>query len=363
MNNMVTQNQRPDYKRFSAFQEIPQNAWYVAAGTEEVGHEPFGRKLLGKPVVMYRKENGEVVAMRDACPHRGYPLSKSRVKGNNIQCMYHGIVFNDEGQCVDMPAMPGAPKSPNMCVKTYPVVERWHWIWIWMGDPEKADPSLIPFHKCENYDHYDHRFYSPLGPIQCNFMIMHDNLSDASHTSFLHEGLLDDPDNTEMALAEPLVERMDDRNVRVTRIMKNFVPQPAVAQLYGLESGKRYTRTLEVWHHLPGALTAFNRYYPVDENGNEGELAAEHITALGLTPSDERTSFHLTAASTSWEQTDVDKDSLLYVIGQDVVAFEQIQRYFEENYEDAVEVSTTSDKLGIQLRRMMNTLVKNEKSG
>ena len=49
------------------------NAWYVAATAEELdaaGRAPFGRLLLGEPVVLYRREDGTPVAMEDRCCHR-----------------------------------------------------------------------------------------------------------------------------------------------------------------------------------------------------------------------------------------------------------------------------------------------------
>src|SRR5882672_9651294 len=45
------------------------NTWYVAAWTTEIGEPLFHRTLLGEPVLMFRRENGDVTAMLDRCPH------------------------------------------------------------------------------------------------------------------------------------------------------------------------------------------------------------------------------------------------------------------------------------------------------
>ncbi|MEC9358562.1 MAG: Rieske 2Fe-2S domain-containing protein [Pseudomonadota bacterium] len=351
--------------RFGAFQAYPRNMWYVAAGRSEVTEKPMGRRLVDTPVVLFRKQDGGVVAMRDGCPHRGYPLSKSTVKGDTIQCRYHGITFNAQGRCIHMPVNPGTAISDAMRVTVYPTVEKWHWVWIWLGDASKADPSLIPDFECERYEHYDHCFYSPLGPFHGSLQLLNDNLCDATHTSFLHAGLLDDADDTQMALAEVQVDRMEDRVVRITRDMMNFVPNEDVARLYHLRAGERYNRRLEVWHHFPHALTAFNRYYTYTERFDRehaGELAAEHITALGLTPASHNQSYHFTAASTSWEQTDIDREGLLFVIQQDIEAFGEIQTYFENYGDGAVEVSVPSDRLGMLSRRIINEMVRREQA-
>jgi vanillate O-demethylase monooxygenase subunit len=63
------------------------NAWYVAALSSEVGPEDlFHRKLLGTNVLLYRKQNGDPVAMRDRCPHRFAPLHLGKRDGDQIVC-------------------------------------------------------------------------------------------------------------------------------------------------------------------------------------------------------------------------------------------------------------------------------------
>jgi vanillate O-demethylase monooxygenase subunit len=52
-----------------------ENAWYVAAWDAEIDEAPLARTICGVPMVFYRKLDRNVVAMRDACPHRLLPLS------------------------------------------------------------------------------------------------------------------------------------------------------------------------------------------------------------------------------------------------------------------------------------------------
>ena len=60
------------------------NSWYVAAWDHEVGKDLFPVKMLGEQIVLYRKTNGEVAALEDACPHRKLPLSMGRIKGDTV---------------------------------------------------------------------------------------------------------------------------------------------------------------------------------------------------------------------------------------------------------------------------------------
>src|SRR6185503_17767887 len=65
------------------------------------------------------------------------------------------------------------------------LVERYHWVWIWMGDPDKADPALIP-----NWwwaDHADWAFTRPERVhVKCNYQLVSDNVLDVTHLAFVH---------------------------------------------------------------------------------------------------------------------------------------------------------------------------------
>src|SRR5215469_15818473 len=118
------------------------NCWYVAAQADEVGRAPFGRLLLGEPVVLYRKEDGTAVALEDRCCHRRAPLHKGKLIGDALQCGYHGFTFSADGACIAIPGQPRVP--PGVGVRAHPLVERHRYLWLWPGDPAKADPALIP---------------------------------------------------------------------------------------------------------------------------------------------------------------------------------------------------------------------------
>ncbi len=74
------------------------NTWYVAAWSEEVTEAALlGRKILDIPVVLYRDNAGEVVALTDRCPHRFAPLSMGKIVNGCVECPYHGLRFNGSG--------------------------------------------------------------------------------------------------------------------------------------------------------------------------------------------------------------------------------------------------------------------------
>ncbi|MGF6905408.1 Rieske 2Fe-2S domain-containing protein [Paraburkholderia sp. GAS348] len=100
----------------------PLNQWYVAAWSNEVTREPMERMLLDETVVMYRNPAGEPIAVAGKCLHRGYPLSKGLLIGDEIECGYHGLRFQPNGACSLIPSQNVIPKGCK--IKAYPVAGR-----------------------------------------------------------------------------------------------------------------------------------------------------------------------------------------------------------------------------------------------
>ena len=118
------------------------NAWYVAGWASQIkSDELLSRTFLNVPIILYRDSDGNAVAMEDRCCHRFAPLSKGRLEGDSIRCMYHGLKFSATGDCIEIPG--GDKIPPNMKVKTFPVTERQKLVWIWLGDPTLANETEI----------------------------------------------------------------------------------------------------------------------------------------------------------------------------------------------------------------------------
>lgn len=160
------------------------NAWYVAALDEEVGRAMFTRTILNEEVLMYRKQDGSAVALRDRCAHRFAPLSRGTLIGDTVQCGYHGLQFDCSGKCVLNPHGDGRI-PPGARVRHFPLVERYGLLWIWMGEEEQADDSLIPSY----YSHFDSPEWKTVrghSYQEASYLLIADNLLDLSHDQFLH---------------------------------------------------------------------------------------------------------------------------------------------------------------------------------
>ena len=159
------------------------NTWYVAALSRDVGRTLTPVKLLGEAVVLYRTGDGQPVALEDACPHRKLPLSMGRLKGDTVECGYHGLTFDCTGQCVDAATQVRIP--PLAKVRSYPLRERYGLLWIWMGS---LDAHPLP--EVMDIPHHDDPAWNLTGGdslrCECNYLWLVDNLLDPSHVAWVH---------------------------------------------------------------------------------------------------------------------------------------------------------------------------------
>jgi vanillate O-demethylase monooxygenase subunit len=194
------------------------NAWYAAAWDTEVKRVLLPRKICGKPVVMYRKQDGTPVALADACWHRLLPLSMGELHGDNVICGYHGLEFDDSGRCVYMPSQETI--NPSACVKSYPLVEKHRFIWLWMGDPALADATKVP-----DLHWNDDPAWASDGKLihaKCDYRLVIDNLMDLTHETYVHGSSIGN-----RAVAEaPFEATHSDRTATITRWMKDIEPPP-----------------------------------------------------------------------------------------------------------------------------------------
>ena len=195
------------------------NRWYVAAWDCEVGPEPIARTICGEPIVLYRKLAGDVVAMRDACPHRLLPLSFGFREGDAIRCRYHGLKVGPDGKPLEMP-LKSERLNAKVCVATYAVVERHRFVWVWIGDQDKADVSSVPdFWPC-SVDGWV--FDGGYSHVACDYRLFVDNLMDLTHETYTHTGSIG-----QLELMEaPIDTQIDGDRVRVYRWMAGVEPPP-----------------------------------------------------------------------------------------------------------------------------------------
>lgn len=120
------------------------NQWYAILESNEIKKsKPVGFTRMGEKLVAWRNSQGQLTVMSDLCPHRGVALSAGKLKGDCIQCPFHGFEYDPSGVCKLVPANGMKAEPPKaLKVKTYPTREAHGLVYIWWGEPREAYPAL-----------------------------------------------------------------------------------------------------------------------------------------------------------------------------------------------------------------------------
>ncbi|HEY0519878.1 MAG TPA: aromatic ring-hydroxylating dioxygenase subunit alpha [Ilumatobacteraceae bacterium] len=259
------------------------NSWYVAAWERDITDAPHAVTVLCDHVAIYRGASGAYGALSDACPHRKVPLSIGRVRGEDVECGYHGLVFDSSGRCVRAPGNDQPP--PGASVRSYPVCARYGLVWIWMGEPAAADPDDI--FEAEHWG--DPAWGTTEGDdmvIACNYLHITDNLLDPSHVAWVHPGSFAGDGSDEV----PLQMTIADDGVTTWRWMLDTAPAPFYAPYLEFEGNCDRKQQYEVRYPSNALIKAY--ISPAGTGGEDKRLHPDTFMMDSfnfLTPVDETT--------------------------------------------------------------------------
>ena len=160
------------------------NQWYIILESKEVKKgKPVGFTRMGEKIVAWRDSQGNLSVMSDQCPHRGVALSAGKLKGDCIQCPFHGFEYDTSGNCRLVPANGRNAEPPKaLHVKTYPTHEEHGFIYIWWGEPQKEYPPLPWFESIG-----DNMVYTTIQDHwKCHYSRAIENQLDVVHLPFIH---------------------------------------------------------------------------------------------------------------------------------------------------------------------------------
>jgi phenylpropionate dioxygenase-like ring-hydroxylating dioxygenase large terminal subunit len=325
--------------------------WYVAARAAEVTGTPLARLLLNEPVVLYRRKDGAAVALEDRCCHRHLPLSMGRVEGDDLRCGYHGLRFDPEGKCIEIPGQETIP--PQARVRAYPTHEKYRWIWIWMGTPEKADPALIP-----NWWWAGHPEWAFTQPgqihVKCNYQLISDNVLDVTHLAYVHATSIGAASITEF----PATVEREERLVRLTRRILDRPPPP----LY--RKAGNFPGNVERWQIVEHQPPCFSVNFAGCKD------AARRIDLMALsapTPETERTTHYFFGFVRNFGLADPQMEGIfsgdmVRVFNEDIPVLEAQQRALDLR-PGAPAVDIKVDAAPLAARRMLHKLLETERAG
>ncbi len=131
--------------------ELLYGDWYPALRTGALGPKRTAlTTLLGIPMLLGRKSDGTLFALRDLCPHRGIPLSAGWFDGETVMCKYHGWRFEPTtGRCKEIPSLTthDGLVPARIYANAFPVRERDGYAWVFVpaaGTGRVADERTLP---------------------------------------------------------------------------------------------------------------------------------------------------------------------------------------------------------------------------
>lgn len=173
--------------------------WLVIGPSGQlVPGRPLAITLMNLPLVLYRptQDTQQVIALVDRCPHRGAPLSAGQVLGDRLQCPYHGWQFDRSGECVYRPGLSDQAtcQGKSSTVSTAPAIPtievcQQHGLLLARLQPpanrEAEPPAFRPWFADPTLDHFLWQ-----ETVHGKLVDVMENLLDATHTPFVHGGLI-----------------------------------------------------------------------------------------------------------------------------------------------------------------------------
>jgi len=330
------------------------NGWYSAIWSHELRDKPVGKTFLNEKVVLFRNDRGAVGALEDRCCHRAAPLSLGEVSGAALACGYHGLKFDVNGRCVEVPGQADVPAGAK--VRSYPVHEKNNVVWIWMGDPAKADAAKIPDMPWLS----DPKWATTPGNlhVKANYQFIIDNLLDLTHVSYVHKNTLaGDPRE---ATTPTKTERLND-GVRVGRWMIDFVPPPLFAK------AGNFTGKVDRWQHVtwhpPGIVyldvgcAKTGTGAPQGDRSHGISIWSSHL----ITPETEHSSHYMFCFARDFGLDDKEMSKMLFegskaTFMEDVGFLEAVQTNRVDGSLDGL-IHVTADAAQLQARRMLNAMI------
>jgi phenylpropionate dioxygenase-like ring-hydroxylating dioxygenase large terminal subunit len=121
------------------------NFWYAAAASEDIKDSPVKVRMLGQNFVVFRDNGGRAHCLSNVCTHRGGSLANGKVRGDVVECPYHGWQFSGAGECVKIPSIGKDGKILSRSrIDSYPVQEKYGLVFAFLGDlPEDQRPPIM----------------------------------------------------------------------------------------------------------------------------------------------------------------------------------------------------------------------------
>lgn len=255
------------------------NQWYTVARSTEVQTQPLAVKIWNLAIVLFRDSADKINALEDRCPHRQVKLSHGKIKGDLIECAYHGWRFNAIGECAEVDYLAANQQLPNCKIRWFPVQEKSGFIWIFPGDATQAEQ--IDLLSLPEWEHLNYIATVAVIDCQAHYSFLIENLMDMYH-GHLHEDL--------QAWANPVLDTLAENEHKVTALYQaqsyyKIDKIWSVSQLFFKSLRQLHPEPLEVSYVYPHWVSTLGNDFkiyclvcPVSETATRAYLI--HFTSL-----------------------------------------------------------------------------------
>jgi phenylpropionate dioxygenase-like ring-hydroxylating dioxygenase large terminal subunit len=148
--------------------------------------------IFDKPFVLYKEDNDSIRFIYDICPHQGAYFSQGRLIGKEVQCPYHGFLF-ENGQLTRLHCSQQKVSS-KISVPSFPIFCSNNMIYFFPIDENQCETNdtIRQFYQMRPYEipeSTDPTFSKISGKMRLSYPIdmVVENVLDMLHISYVHE--------------------------------------------------------------------------------------------------------------------------------------------------------------------------------
>jgi len=163
------------------------NFWYPMATSEELqADKALKVRALGQDFVVFRDSEGQANCLSNTCTHRGGSLGGGKLKGDRVECPYHGWQFDGAGECKRIPSLGKDASIPARTrIDAYPVEEKYGLVFAFLGDlDENERPPVL---EVKEWGQEGWRPTLQQYQVQGNYERSIENGLDPAHNEFVHD--------------------------------------------------------------------------------------------------------------------------------------------------------------------------------
>lgn len=264
------------------------NFWYPMATSDELKDQPLKVRALGQDFVVFRDSQGRASCLSNTCTHRGGSLAGGKIRGDNVQCPYHGWQFDGSGSCRKIPSLGADAKIPGRTrIDAYPVDERYGIVFAFLGDlPEDGRPPILA---CKEWGQDGWRTTLQHFRLNGYYERSIENGIDPAHNEYVHDthGFSGERESEYKVGAM----RIEDGGTWGKGFWHTFQAPSLKGEMNkqrpdegSLDAGTGYHGTNHVWTYIHVSPTAFIHQYlyerPIDANSTEIYLVCSRNFSL-----------------------------------------------------------------------------------